>query len=355
MNNGYFRSCLAPQMETFVALRQACGFDFRGQAKKLRYFDTFLASNDIHVERLSRRLTERYEFAMERLHPGTRENRIRVLIHFARHLARTDPDSYVPWAPPSDRAARSRLPFIFTIEQIRTLMQAASRLWHPESLRPQTYRTLIGLLYTTGLRISEAIALDIADLHHDSKMLHIRHGKFDKERWVPVTDSTYLYLQTYLDRRMATAPPAPDAPFFINLRCRRLHYTTALSTFHRLLEDCALRSATGHRPRLHDLRHSFAVHSLLRWCREGRDINACLPALSTCMGHVNLDATLVYLHATAELLEETHNRYLTHYRNHIKGDPDEHQPSDSSVHGTVLLPVSRHSEECIRQHDHSLS
>lgn len=348
MNDGYFRSCFAPQMEAFVALRQACGFDFRGQAKKLRYFDTFLARNDIYVERLTQELTERYEHDMEHLHPGTRENRIRVLIHFARHLTRTDPDSFVPWAPPSDRAARSRLPFIFTAEQIRALMLAAAGLWHPGHLRPHTYRTLIGLLYTTGMRISEAIALDIADLHHDSKMLHIRHGKFDKERWVPVTDSTYLHLQTYLDRRMTTGPPAQDAPLFINSSDRRLHYTTVLSTFHRLLEACALRPATGHRPRLHDLRHSFAVHSLLRWYREGRDINACLPALSTYMGHVNLDATLVYLHATAELLEETHNRYLTHYRNHIKGDPNEHEPPDSPIHGTVLLPTSRHPKGRIR-------
>jgi len=335
-------------MEAFVALRQSCGFDFRGQAKKLRYLDTFLLRNDIHTDRLTQSITEQYESEMEHLHPGTRENRIRIMIHFARHLARTDPASFVPWAPPSSHAARSRLPFIFTIEQIRTLMQAAGNLRNPGGLRPHTYRTLIGLLYTTGLRISEATALDIGDLHHDSKMLHVRHGKFDKERWVPLSDSTYRGLCSYLDQHKPTGPPSVDAPLIVGCRGRRLTYRTVQRTFQRLLEECGLRPVTGHRPRLHDLRHSFAVHSLLRWYREGRDINACLPALSTYMGHVDLEATRVYLHATAELLEETHKRYLTHYRNHIKGDLNEHRPFDRSVHGTVLLPISGHPERRIR-------
>jgi integrase len=341
MKNPFFRSCLAPHMERFVALRQASGFDYRGQAKELRYFDTFLFRNDLHVERLTRDLTEDYERSLRPLHPATRENRLRVLILFARHLTGADPESFVPWAPPSDRAARARLPFIYTLEHIRALMQAAGRLLPAPSLRPHTYGALIGLLYSTGLRISEALALDLGDLDHDAKLLHVRHGKFGKERWVPLSDSAYGGLRAYLDRRMGTGPPEPGAPLLISLRGRRLNYSTVLHTYQRLLAVCGLRPAKGPRPRIHDVRHTFAVHSLLRWYRQGRDINACLPALSTYMGHVGLEATLVYLHATAELLDETHRRFLTHYRQYAQGDFDDRHASDRSVHGTVLLPVSR--------------
>jgi site-specific recombinase XerD len=355
MNTPFFRSCLATQLEQFVALRRACGFVYRSQAAELQYFDKFLFRNDIQVVRLTQALTDRYQRGMQHLRSGTRENRIRVLAHFARHLAREDPDSFVPWAPPSNHAARARLPFIFTVEQVCGLMRAAAQLPPPKSLRPHIYPTMIGLLFSTGLRIGEAIALDLGDLHHDSKMLHVRHGKFDKERWVPLSDSTYAHLQTYLDKRMATGPPGSNTPLFFGRRCPRLPYATVLHTFQALVKTCGLRLPTGRQPCLHDLRHSFAVHSLLRWYRQGRDINALLPALATYMGHVNLESTQDYLHATAELLEETHNRYHAHYRNHIKGSFDEHHSPDSSVHGTVLLPVSWHSKGRVRQHDHRLS
>jgi site-specific recombinase XerD len=344
MKSPCFRSCLAPRLEQFVALRQASGYDYRGQAKELQYFDTFLFRNDIRVERLTRELTEQYERTLGHLHPATRENRLRVLIRFARHLAAADPESFVPWAPPSDRATRARLPFIYALEHVRALMQAAGQLPPAASLRPDTYRALIGLLYSTGLRISEALALDLGDLDDGAKLLHVRHGKFGKERWAPLSDSAYAALRGFLDRRLATGPPAgaqPDTPLFINLRARRLDYSTVLHTFQRLLADRGLRPAKGPRPRIHDMRHTFAVHSLLRWYRQGRDLNACLPALSTYMGHVGVAATQVYLHATAELLDATHRRFLAPYRQHAQGDSDDRHTPDRSVHGTVLLPVSR--------------
>jgi len=351
----FFRSCFAPQLEAFVAQRRACGFVYDSPAKELQYFDKFLFRKGVHVERLSRELTDEYERSLQHLRPKTRENRIGVLILFARHLLRDDPDSFVPWAPPRDRTALTRLPFIFTVEQVRLLIRAAAQLVPAGNLRADTYQTMIGVLYCTGLRISEATDLDIGDLHHDSKMLHVRHGKFDKERWLPLTDSTYDRLQTYLEKRMATGPPEADAPLFLGRKSPRLPYETVVKTFRRLLKTCGLDLQTGRRPCLHDLRHSFAVHSLLRWYRQGRDINACLPALATYMGHSTLNSTLVYLHATAELLEETHNRYLSHYRNHIKGSHHEHHPPDSSLHGTVLLPVSSHPEGGIRKHGLGLS
>jgi len=125
-------------------------------------------------------------------------------------------------------------------------------------------------------------------------------------------------LKHYVESRLQIKPRSLDSPLFLNQRGRRLHYATVNQTFHRLLDQCAIAQNKRPGARLHDLRHTFAVHRLLAWYRDGAHVNARLPWLATYMGHVDIASTHVYLHPTAELLEAVSSRFHSHYLQHVQ-------------------------------------
>ncbi|MBW2647316.1 MAG: tyrosine-type recombinase/integrase [Deltaproteobacteria bacterium] len=215
-------------------------------------------------------------------------------------------------------ASKAFHPYIFRKQEIAALLSAASTLPPPESLRPHTYRTLLGLLYTTGIRTGEAFALTIKDFHSKLDLLYITEGKFKKARWVPLHPSTSRMLNQYIERRLRNAPRTPDSPLFISQRAHRLSHNTVYYAFRQLLEKCGIVHNKHTGPRMHDLRHTFAVHRLLAWYQDKQDINARLPALATYMGHVSVCSTHIYLRPTAELLEQVNNRFHNHYLKSIK-------------------------------------
>jgi len=146
-------STLAVPIEKFIALRRLSGTDYRSQAQLLGYFDRFLFEAKLNGSRLTREITDRYQHTLTPLAPRSRGNRLCVVKQFAEYLARTDALSYVPESPrcPSSHAAHTS--YIYSLSQVRALLNAASQLPPPSSLRPETYRTLLGLLYSTGIRI----------------------------------------------------------------------------------------------------------------------------------------------------------------------------------------------------------
>lgn len=221
------------------------------------------------------------------------------------------------------RSENARPHHLYTVTEIQRLMAAAGQLPPAASLRPQTYRTLLGLLSSTGLRIGEAFALNLEDFHEDQQSLYIAQGKFRKARWVPLSPSTHDALRQYVQRRQRSIPNTPDAPLLVNLRGRRLCHPTVYHTFRQLLRQCGIEHHPHSGPRIHDFRHAFAVQRLLAWYRDGLDVNARLPWLATYLGHVNIQSTQVYLQATAELLQEVDRRFHDHYRQHIQssGEP----------------------------------
>jgi len=181
-----------------------------------------------------------------------------------------------------------------------------------------TYKTLLGLLYSTGIRIGEALALNLEDFYGTDERLFIAKGKFRKARWVPLSSSTCRALQLYLDKRMRIKPHLPDSPLFLNLRSQRLHYTTIEHTFKRLLDQCKISNGEHTAPLIHDVRHSFAVHRLLAWYKDGKDVNARLPWLATYMGHVHIESAQVYLQATPELTEQVSQRFYEYYLQQVE-------------------------------------
>ena len=312
------QSCLAAQIQSFISLRQLSGTDYQSQARLLGYFDRFLVQEKIHLPRITPKITENYQHTLSHLTPRGKSNRLCVVRQLCEYLSRTDPLTHVPEPLRTMTPQAAHRPYIYSQTEIAALLSSALRLGPPQSLRPQTYRTLLGLLYCTGIRIGEALALNLKDFYSDEKRLYIAEGKFHKARWVPLSPCTRQALKYYVEWRRQIKPHSLDSPLFLNQRGRRLQHCTVNQTFRRLLDQCAIAHNKRTGPRLHDLRHTFAVHRLLAWYRDGADVNARLPWLATYMGHVDIASTHVYLQPTAELLQEVGTRFRSHYLQSVK-------------------------------------
>ncbi len=315
-----FSSCLAAQMDRFINLRRLSGTDYHSQSRLLEYFDRFLVQQSFNRPYITRNITDSYQQGLTTLAPRTQSNRMCVLRQFCEYLAGSNPQGYVPRPLQMIRSHGAHQPYIYNSRQLRALLAAASRLPPLGSLRPHTYRTLLGLLYSTGIRIGEAMALNLEDVQPSTQRFYIAEGKFRKARWIALSSSTGRALQHYIDKRLKSAPHSPDSPLLLNERRRRLCYPTINQTFRGLLRKCDIPHNKRTGPRIHDLRHTFAVHRLLAWYRDGQDVNARLPALATYMGHVDISSTYVYLQPTAELLEQVHQRFRDYYLHNI--DPN---------------------------------
>lgn len=230
---------------------------------------------------------------------------------FATYCKALDPAHEVPPADLLPHRTGRATPYLYSDEEIRALMAAAEGL--PFPLRALTFRTLVALLAVTGLRVGEAIRLDRADLDLNAGILTVRGSKFGKSREVPLHPSSVAALGAYLARRDALHPRPAAPALFISLAGTRLLYCGVHWTFLRLVRRAGLvpRSASC-RPRPHDLRHTFAVRTVLEWYRAGADVEARLPRLSTYLGHVNPGATYWYLSAAPELLALAGERLERH-------------------------------------------
>ena len=226
---------------------------------------------------------------------------------FARYLRALDPATQVPPMDVLPHTYRRTTPYLYSTQQLADLVQAASLL-RPR-LRALTYAAVIGLLASCGLRISEACRLDEGDVDLDEGVLTVRGSKFGKSRIVPVHSTTLGALRIYAGRRDLLCPDPASAAFFLNSRGRRLDAHNVSHTFAEILHTAGITAPPGaRRPRIHDLRHSFTVATLLAWYRDGGDVAARLPLLSTYLGHVDPKSTYWYLQATPELLEAAADR-----------------------------------------------
>lgn len=220
---------------------------------------------------------------------------------FARYLAGIDAATEIPPLGLMPHRQRWRRPFIYSAAEIETLMgRARADIVSP--LRAQTYATLIGLLAVTGLRIGEAIKLDRSDLDWAQGVLLIRESKFGKSRLVPLQASSVQALSAYAELRDRLQARPEEPSFFMSLTGKRLCYAVVSQTFRRLVENAGIGTDAPSAPRLHDLRHTFAVRTLLEWYRSEEDVQAKIPSLSAYLGHREPASTYWYLSAAPELL-----------------------------------------------------
>ena len=235
-------------------------------------------------------------------HPNWWSKRLVVVRGFAKYLQTIDRRTEVPPLDhlPASEGARAT-PYLYSAADITALLSATETLWSP--LRVATYRTLMGLLAVTGMRVGEAIALDDRDFDRRRDVLVIRKTKFDKSREVPLHDSTVQALVRYQRDRNRLSPSRKTSSLFASTAGSRLIYQNVHETFLKLVYAAGLGNRRPHRPTIHDLRHAFAIRTVLDWYRDGVDVEARLPLLSTYLGHIGPSSTYWYLTAVPELLE----------------------------------------------------
>ena len=207
-------------------------------------------------------------------------------------------------------------PYVYSSDELQRLLDAAAVLESPRSpLQALTYRTLLLLLYGAGLRVSEAIGLTLGDVDLPERVLTIRETKFYKSRLVPIGQRLAAALTTYIEQRGALPTPLGDRSAFLSARYgQRLIYQRVVMFFQRVRAGAGIVCPHGEPrpPRLHDLRHTAAVHRVLAWYRDGKDVQQLLPRLATYLGHASIASTQQYLQMTPELLHEASLRFAAY-------------------------------------------
>jgi len=283
-------------VESYLAVRRAAGFTLSNTEYILRSFATFATDrNQTHI-----RTATAIDWASLAGSVAQRHTRYQTVCRFAQYLRLEDSRHESP--PPNHFGYRKsrRVPRIYSRDEIDGLVLAAMRLPPSESLQPRTYAALISLLAATGLRISEALGLLVSDITPNG--LLIRKTKFQKTRLVPLHDTAVAGLARYLTHRQETRRGGEH--LFVSDDGQPLVYRKVRSVFRTLLKSAGLEPSDGRWPRIHELRHTFAVRALESSPTGRQRIGQHMLALATYLGHVNIDATYWYLESTPELLGE---------------------------------------------------
>jgi integrase len=232
---------------------------------------------------------------------------------FATWLRATEPRTEIPPGGLLQHRYRRKTPHIYSDEEIGRLLRRTRHLPSRKGLRAHTFTTLFALLVVTGMRVNEALGLDRPDVDLALGILYIRRTKFGKSRHVPIHPSTAAALKKYAEVRDHLFPAPLIPAFFISEEAERITDWKARYTFAKLSQQIGLRASVkghGRGPRLHDMRHRFAAHTLIRWYRAGLDVDRELPKLATYLGHVHVNHTYWYLETVPELLQLATDRLI---------------------------------------------
>jgi integrase len=299
---------LAAAVDIYVLHRQAMGQKWEGPEAALRAFSRRSSSRPL--QRITSSDVKRF-LDVPQTGPAAWRRKYGVLRDFFTYWRCRGKVDVLPMPPAAPRYTQTFVPYIYSRQELHLLLEAVPRCQRNVECRlsPATVRTLLLFLYGTGMRIGEAIRLRLADVNLDDAVITIRDTKFYKSRLVPLGRDVVRLLREYL------ATPGRwnqhYQPLFQSRQHRPISHRLAEYAFQRLRSLAGVRrgDASSHQPRLHDLRHTFAVHRLTEWYKSGADVQKLLPALSTYLGHVDLHSTQCYLTVTPELLTEANRRF----------------------------------------------
>jgi integrase/recombinase XerD len=294
-------------IEQYIAYRRSLGEQQGANGGTLRQFGRFIGAGvevaDVHPDQVNAFLAGTGPITL------TWHTKLSVLRPFYQYaisreyIAESPLPSVIPKRPPAF------VPHIYSVEEMRRLLHAAkSDNRYRAGIRPETMHTILLVLYSSGLRIQELIDLDRADVNFTDSLMKVRQSKFGKTRLVPFGPQLHRALQDYSKQRPGDTG---ECPFFTTRYARRIKTDTLQHNYRIICEHAGVRrtDSARYQPRIHDLRHTFAVHRLTSWYRQGADVQKLLPFLSVYLGHVHIRATQVYLTMTPELLEEANNRF----------------------------------------------
>lgn len=295
---------LSQAIESYIAYKRSLGMGFRTEAVSLRAF--IKAVGDVDLEAVQPLAVRRF---LDGNGPLTAFwfSKYHSLSAFYRYATARGYVQKTPLPRSIPQRPAKFQPYIYTNDDVRKLIDAAdSRYRHIWHVTPDTVRTLLLLLYGTGLRIGEALQLNIEDFDRDSGVLTIRETKFFKSRLVPVGPDLRRFLLAYIERQWTSSDQIKGCPLLGTVKYKRVTHRIAETVFQRVRDEAGVhRSAEARfQPRLHDFRHTFAVMRLVTWYREGKNVQRLLPHLSTYLGHGTIQDTARYLTMTTELLQE---------------------------------------------------
>jgi len=302
---------LQQALDDYLALRRALGFKLRRTGQALPGFVRFL--EDQGADFITTELALRWAQEDPEAGPVTHADRLAMVRRFAAWRSAEDPRSEIPPLRLLPRRYQRPTPYIYSPQEVESIVSTALSLPSNRGLRAPTHSTLFGLLAVTGMRIAEAVGLDRADVDLQAGVLTVRAGKRGKSRLVPIHATTKNVLGHYSEKRDAILPRVSTPAFFLSERGRRVSTGSAEKNFITVSHIIGLRAPTadgrrGRGPRLHDLRHRFAVSTLIGWYRADADVDREIPKLATYLGHETPDQVYWYLQAVPELLELAANR-----------------------------------------------
>lgn len=298
---------LRKAVKDYLMMRRSLGFKLRDMGYNLQHFVSFMEQQ--HTPIIATALALRWAKLPQNVQPAHWAVRLSYVRSFARFWSATEPLTEIPPLSLLPFRYQRSTPHIYSDNEIQQLLKAANNLPPLRGLRRWTYHCLFGLMAVTGLRISEAITLNREDVDLKQGLLTIRLTKFGKSRLVPIHSSTVTKLKQYTHQRDNLYPRPSTSRFFLSNRGTPLTDCMVRQTFVKLSRQVGLRKAAdSFGPRLHDLRHRFAVTTLLHWYRTGVDVEQRLPVLSTYLGHAHVTDTYWYLSAIPELLALTKDR-----------------------------------------------
>jgi len=299
-----FQSILAPLIRKFIEEKQAIGYRYAAGTDSLKYFDRFLVEEGLNLHELPKSLIQRWITKRTHESVSTHRGRINIVRQFAMFLVRLGYPAYVPQEKLGAKGASHFLPHILTHTEIQKLLQAVDKLT-PTPYAPMRHiimPEIFRLLYGCGFRVSEVLKLRIKDVDLNQGIVIVRESKFNKDRLVPLSAVLINRLKAYATH---LEDRTPEAFFFPSPTQGPWSKQATYFLFRKLLYQCNIaHGGRGKGPRVHDLRHTFAVHKLIQWYKEGADLNAKLPLLVIYLGHQNFSGTQKYLHLTAELFPE---------------------------------------------------
>ena len=309
-------SVLWPSITRYLTLKRALGRQYANEERVLQSIDEVLqrsAPADLTAATFAL-----WSQSLQHLTPTVRRNRMRIVRNYCLFRRRSESECFVPDLLLFPAPHQSVRPYIFTKDEIVRLLAAARRLGpvNGSPLRAQVYSLAIVLLYTTGLRRGELTKMTLGDYDAKQRTLFIRQTKFHKSRYLPLSADGAHEVERYCRARRAHhLPLCPETPLIWNRYSKHRYFTgTGLAQgIRKLLCKAGIRKPDGRLPRIHDLRHTFAVHALLRWYEAGADVQAKLPLLATYMGHVSIVSTEYYLPFIEPLASAACARFAQRY------------------------------------------
>lgn len=312
-----FTGPMGQTMKQYLTLQRSLGLLLEAAEYTLDDFDQYLAVHFPKVKRVTRKMVTGYLATTRHLHSTSRCDALSILRQFCRFLFHLNPRTYIPQKNLLPPGKVKVCPHIYSETELQNILRLTRQLGPHGSLRPHTFTTIFSLLWVSGMRISEVLNLNLADVDLEAGVIHIQQTKFSKSRLIPLSSSSIAALLQYRDQRAQYGHShSSGAPFFVNKLGKRCSLSAIQEVFWRGIQKLGIKTAQGTRPRIHDFRHSFATRWLNEFYRSGKDPTAYLPILATYLGHANISNTQVYLHPSMELLQAAGQQFDNYSHKH---------------------------------------